>query len=649
MNRTERGRLYIDRVTPEIDGGRYPIKRIVGDVVEVGADVLKDGHDRFDARVRYRGPGDDDWSYRAMRYDRGQDRWFGAFPVDRIGSWQFSVEAWPDPYATWCEGAQKKLAAGVDLTLELLEAAAMVAAAMRKARGEERALLKGIVTLLQSEDALLVDRIERAAAAPVRALMTQFVDRRQTVRYRHDLAITVERERARFGAWYELFPRSQGDDPAGHGTFADATRRLPRLAELGFDVLYLPPIHPIGEKFRKGPNNSLECGPDDPGSPWAIGSQDGGHTDVEPKLGTLADFDHFVQSANVLGIEIALDFALQCSPDHPWVDEHPDWFHVRPDGSIQYAENPPKKYQDIYPINFWCADRENLWDACRDILRFWIDHGVRIFRVDNPHTKPLAFWEWVIEEIRETHPDVIFLAEAFTRPKLLTTLAKLGFSQSYGYFTWRNSSAELRSFVEELVNSEMVEFHRPNFFANTPDILHAYLQTGGRPAFQIRLLLAATLSPTYGLYSGFELCENVPLHSGSEEYLDSEKYQVRVRHWEAEGNLNPDIEAINRIRRENEAFRYLDNVVFCGADNPHFLAYLKRAEAADILVVVNLDPFAAQETTIHVPLHEVGIPWDAEYGVEDLLTGATYTWRGERNYVRLDPRSQVAHVLRFIR
>jgi len=468
-------------------------------------------------------------------------------------------------------------------------------------------------------------------------------------RLERPLEIYVDRSEAVFAAWYELFPRSQGTDPQKHGTFADTTRRLPEIAALGFDVIYLPPIHPIGVTHRKGPNNNPSCKPGDLGSPWAIGSHEGGHTSVHPALGTLADFEVLVASARDFGLEIALDFALQCSPDHPWVKEHPDWFFVRPDGSIRYAENPPKKYEDIYPINFWCKDRQGLWQACRDAVLFWISRGVKIFRVDNPHTKPLSFWEWLIRDVQAVHPETIFLSESFTRPKRMKSLGKLGFTQSYTYFTWKNTAWELRDYLNELAHSGMADYYRPNFFANTPDILHEFLQTGGRPAFRLRLLLAATLSPTYGIYSGYELCENRAVHHGSEEYLDSEKYEMRVRDWNAPGNIKQDISKLNRIRREQPALHELTNLSFLKTDYDSILAYKKSAPGNDLIVIVNLDPHAMHETNVEVPIGELGIAPDEAYEMSDLLTGARYVWRGARNYVRLDPAERVGHVFKVSR
>ncbi len=481
--------------------------------------------------------------------------------------------------------------------------------------------------------------------------MEAHVDFSEATRHERDYAVIVDRERGRFAAWYEMFPRSQSAVAGRHGTFADAERSLVRVAELGFDTVYLPPIHPLGRTHRKGRDNSLTAGPEDPGSPWAIGNEDGGHTAVDPRLGTLADFERFVQSARALGIEVALDYALQCSPDHPWTREHPDWFFIRPDGTIRYAENPPKKYQDIYPLDFWCADREALWRACLDIGRFWIARGVRIFRVDNPHTKPLALWEWLIAEIKAERPDVIFLAEAFTRPKRMQALAKLGFTQSYTYFTWRNTAHELTEYLSELTGTELAEYFRGNLFTNTPDILHEYLQEGGRPAFRARLVLAATLSPLYGIYSGFELCENVPVRPGSEEYLHSEKFEIRVRDWQAPGNIDADVRAINRIRRENPALQQHTTLSFHTSENERILFYRRGLPDGtnDLLVAVNLDPHHAEESMVHVPLDALGIPASEAFVVHDLLTDERYTWRGERNYVRLDPAERVAHVLRVER
>ena len=661
--------LTIECVEPELDCGRYPVKRIAGDVVRVGADVIKDGHDTLAAQIIVRAPGEPAWPIQ-MVFDYDADRWFGEFTVDRIGRWKFTVEAWTDVWETWRSGFRKKVDAGVDVRVELKEAALLVRAAARRAeQGADRAALSQSARVFDAvRDAPNDAVITRALEPELAALMRESYVPKDLTRYPRELTIVVDREAAQFSAWYELFPRST--DPSGkHGNFRTAIDALPRIANLGFDVVYLAPIHPIGRTFRKGKNNTLNPEPDDVGSPWAIGSDEGGHDAIHTELGSFDDFDAFVKAARDLNMEVALDYALQCSPDHPWVKEHPDWFHKRPDGTIAYAENPPKKYQDIYPINFWCSDRRNLWEACRDLVLHWVSHGVKTFRVDNPHTKPLAFWEWMIEDVQSEHPDVIFFAEAFTRPKRMKGLAKLGFTMSYTYFTWKNAGWELRDYAMELNTPPTSEYYRGNFFVNTPDILNEYLVDGGRPAFRARLMLAATLSPLYGMYSGYELIENVPVRPGSEEYLHSEKYQIRVRDWNASGNINGDIAAINRIRRETPALQRFGNLTFHRSENDHVLFYRKKGNGTgdmrqglelpapiaprdpdpDVLVAVNLDPHAAQATVVHVPIDEMGIAPDEPYVVHDLITGARFTWQGVRNYVRLDPNDQVAHVLRVER
>ena len=648
-NHTAPPRLVIENVGPRVGGGPGAVKRLLGEVLRVEADIFKDGHDAIAARLRARPQGEKTWRVAPLAYHYDEDRWRGEVALDQLGAWEFTVEAIPDPFATWRAEVAAKRRAGLGLAVELLEGAELVLEASRSARGEAQALLAGLAVLLADPAHTEADRVEAALAEGVAALMAEQIDWRTAVRFEPGLAVDVDRERAGFAAWYEMFPRSQATEPGKHGTFADAAAALDRIADLGFDVVYLPPIHPIGRRARKGRNNSLVASSGDPGSPWAIGGPEGGHTAIEPALGTLADFDRFVGRARDLGMEIALDYALQCSPDHPWLAEHPDWFFARPDGSLKYAENPPKKYEDIYPINFWCADREALWTACRDIVRFWMAHGVRTFRVDNPHTKPFAFWEWLIADIRREEPDVVFLAEAFTRPKRMHALARLGFSQSYTYFTWRNTADELRDYLLELSRPPSVEYFRPNFFANTPDILHDYLVRGGRPAFRARLLLAGTLSPIYGIYSGFELCENVPAHPGSEEYLDSEKYQIRQRNWAAPGNIQDDIRRLNRLRRAQPALRRLDNISFHPTEDAALLFYRKAAPGADLLVMVNLDPNRACETMVHVPLADLGLGADEPFAVEDLLSGERWSWRGARNYVRLEPGQRPGHVLRVVR
>ena len=650
-------RLVIEYVTPELDAGRFPVKRIVGDLCEIGADIFKDGHEVLAGHVRYRVPGDTGWRFTALAYLPDDDRWYATLPLDRIGRWEFTVEAWTDLFGSWRSDLRKKLDADQAVGSELLEGAAQIRDAARRSKfGEGRKSLEAAATLLEDRSVDEGIRAQTGLAPELLVLMEAHFVPRDLTGYGRILPITVDRERAGFAAWYEMFPRSQTTDPTRHGTFRDAERSLPRIAELGFDVIYLPPIHPIGNTFRKGPNNSLVAGPDDPGSPWAIGSELGGHEAIDPRLGTVEDFEHFVEAAEGLGLEVALDYALQCSPDHPWVKEHPEWFFIRSDGTIKYAENPPKKYQDIYPINFWCEDRAGLWEACKEVLEVWIDRGVRTFRVDNPHTKPFAFWEWMIGDIQRTRPDIIFLAEAFTRPKKMRSLAKLGFTQSYTYFTWKNSSSELIEYFTELTQTEMVEYFRGNLFANTPDILHEYLQHGGPPAFHVRLILAATLLPIYGIYSGYELFENTPVKANSEEYLDSEKYQIRVRDWNSAPNLNAQIQLMNRMRREHPSLQVCDNLRFHLSENPEILFYSKLdpngtgpGARDDLLIAVNTDPMRPHHTMVSVPLDLLGIPEHRPYKVEDLLTGARYTWQGSRNYVRLDPAYQVAHVLRVIR
>jgi starch synthase (maltosyl-transferring) len=597
---TKPPRIQIEDVWPQIDCGRYPVKRSVGDEVEVWATIFRDGHEVLGAAVLYRPPGAKDWREAPMRVGVEPDRWTGRFPVDACGRWEFTVQAWVDRFESWRDELRRKVEAGQnDVTSELQEGAALL--------GRRK---------LDVETAL-------ADTTPDRSEATQLV---------RPLAVDVDRERARFGAWYELFPRS-------FGGFAGVARVLPRIAELGFDVVYFPPIHPIGTTNRKGRNNALTAAADDPGSPWAIGSEEGGHTAVHPELGTIDDFDRLVAGAADVGVEIALDFAIQCSPDHPWLKEHPEWFHRRPDGTLKYAENPPKRYQDIYNVNFESEDWQGLWAALRDVVLFWVDRGVKIFRVDNPHTKPLPFWEWLIAEVRAIDAEVVFLAEAFTRPAMMAALAKAGFSQSYTYFTWKNTRAELTEYITQITRSTLPQFFRPNFFANTPDILHEYLQRGGRPAFEARLVLAATLSPTYGIYSGYEDFENVPVREGSEEYLNSEKYEAKPR--ALDGPLLPLVQRLNTVRRENAALQRLETIDFLETESEHLVAYVRRAEGNVVLVCVNLDPRAEQEGVVVVPV-SLGLP--PAFAATELLTDETFHWRIGRNYVRLAPGQ--SHVLR---
>ncbi len=646
--------VWIDSVSPAVDGGRFPAKRIAGEPCVVDATVFRDGHDALRAALRWRPEGARSPVEVPMTLvNWGLDHWRAEFVPEKPGRYAFTVLAWTDPYSTWLADLRKRAgAAQRDLSSEAREGADLVRKALKRAEGEASQAARAALRLLETPDA--DPRAVLEEAARLEPLMAVLQERADLVVREPELEILAERERARFGAWYELFVRSQGTVPGRGATFREAERRLPELRDLGFDVVYLAPIHPIGKTKRKGRNNSLVAQPGDPGSPWGIGSEAGGHDAVEPALGTLADFDRFVAAARKHGMELALDFALQCSPDHPWVKEHPEWFYRRPDGTIRYAENPPKKYEDIYPLNFDTPDREGLWAEMRRIVLFWAARGVRIFRVDNPHTKPLEFWRWLIEEVQEEHPDALFLAEAFTRPPLMKALAKLGFTQSYTYFTWRNTRAELTEYLTELSAPEMADFFRPNFFANTPDILPRILVEGGRPAFMMRLVLAATLSPTYGIYSGFELCENasMPHHAipGDVEYADSEKYEIKVRDWNAPGNIKDLVAKLNAIRRENPAFRRLDNLRFLETDNDRMIFYVKATPDRSnvLLVAVNLDPSAPQTCTVRVPARVSGAAPGGSYEVRDLLTGAVYAW-SDVNYCRLDPAVLPAHVLRVER
>jgi len=640
-------RLAIEHISPSVDGGKWPVKRLVGDSVAVSAAIYKDGHDVITAGVRYRRRGEAEFRHVELSYEYNPDRWFGRFVVDTPGLWEMQIEAYPDAFKTWKRDLDKRLQAGQDIEPELLEGAALVRRRKRLAPADLQTPLDNAARVLTDAAVGLETRKRVAFSHALEDLMNAPLAEDDVCRSA-TYFVRVDRVEAGFAAWYELFPRSQGTSPGVHGTLADTERRIPDIAAMGFDVIYLPPVHPIGRTHRKGKNNSTVARVGDVGSPWAIGADEGGHMAIHPDLGTIEDFRRLVRAAAEFGVEIALDFALQCSPDHPWVKEHPEWFFVRSDGSVRYAENPPKKYEDIYPLNFWGEGAESLWQACRDVILYWVSEGVRTFRVDNPHTKPLSFWEWCIREVQERHPDVVFLSESFTRPNRMQGLAKLGFSQSYTYFTWKNGKQELTDYLEELSRPPMSDFYRPNFFANTPDILHEYLQKGGRPAFRVRLLLAATLAPVYGIYSGFELCENVAVHEGSEEYLDSEKYEIRVRDWNDPNNIRRDVAKLNRIRRAEPALRRLDNLRFLPASSPDIIAYLKWDPSPKaprhLLVVANLNPHEVREATIEVPLDMLGIPDGAPYKVHDLLHGASYTWLGRNNYVRLVPTDRVGHL-----
>jgi starch synthase (maltosyl-transferring) len=621
-------RIRIESPTPLIDCGRFPSKACVGDDVAVAADIFGDGHDVLRAVVRYRGPGDRRWCEAPLHptdHERGGYGWAGSFPVDRCGRWAWALEAWTDRFASWRDEVQRKVAAGQeDLAGELSEGAVLLREAAGRASGEDRTRL---------EAALATDgppEVDVLLAPELAAIAERHPDRSRATRMQRALEVDVERTLARFGAWYELFPRSWGG-------LRGVTEQVPALAELGFDVLYLPPIHPIGVKNRKGANNALTAGPEDPGSPWAIGNREqGGHTAIHPDLGTEEDFAALVAAAEDHGMEVALDFAIQCSADHPWLTEHREWFNHRPDGTLKYAENPPKKYQDIYNVNWDTEAWRELWEALLEVVRHWVARGVRVFRVDNPHTKPLAFWEWLIAEVRAEDPEVVFLSEAFTRLPMMRALGKLGFSQSYTYFTWKNSAWELREYVDELLG--MRDVLRPNLFVNTPDILTEYLQHGGPPAFHARLVLAATLGPSYGIYSGFEHYEHEAVRPGSEEYLDSEKYQVRAR--ALDGPLLGTVRRLNVLRREHPALQRLEGVWFLATENDALLAYAKRAPGDIVLIVVNVDPAGSQEGVCVIP-HELGLP--PAFHVRDALIGDAFDWRVGRNYVGLAPGA--AHVL----
>ncbi len=654
------GRIPVLDVQPVINCARYPAKSVVGEHFEVSATVFRDGHDAVRATAVLIGPDGAERARVAMKPGApGLDRWHATLAADQMGSWSLAVEGWSDPVGTWRHNAEIKVPAGIDVELMLTEGALLLERALTgipAQRSGERQVLTQALAALRDHGRPDEVRLGAALDQEVTAILEEFPVR-DLVTTEGPFPLIVERERALYGSWYEFFPRSEGahkrrDGTWQSGTFTTAAQRLPAIADMGFDVVYLPPIHPIGTAFRKGPNNTLSAGPNDPGVPWAIGAPEGGHDAIHPDLGTMDDFDAFVARTRELGMEVALDLALQASPDHPWVSEHPEWFNVRVDGSIAYAENPPKKYQDIYPINF-DTDPEGSYAEVLRIVRQWMDHGVRIFRVDNPHTKPVSFWHRLLGEIRRTDPDVVFLAEAFTRPAMMHTLAKVGFQQSYTYFTWRNGKQELTDYAIEL--RESAAYMRPNFFVNTPDILHAYLQYGGPPAFKIRAVLASLLSPTWGVYSGYELFEHVALRPGSEEYFDSEKYQYRPRDWAAYApggprdgqSLAPYLARLNQIRREHPALHRLRNLRFHHAQDPDVLAFSKSVPEGGsdtVVVVVNLDPHGPRETLVSLDMPALGFDWHETFAAHDEMSGHTYRW-GQHNYVRLDPFVEPAHVI----
>jgi starch synthase (maltosyl-transferring) len=643
----ERQRVVIENVKPEIGGGVFPVKRVVGEKVTVEADIFSDGHDSISARLLYKKNGSSSWNESPMAYIEN-DRWRGEFTVRENENYLYTLAGWINHFATWQRDLMKKYDAGQDINVDILIGIQLILDAAERAQEKERPLFDEKIQIITRE----VERekvILHTLSSELRDIVDRYPDMRFSTLYLKELPVIVDRPKALFSAWYEMFPRSCSREPGRHGTFKDSAALLPEIKRMGFDVLYFPPIHPIGKKNRKGRNNTLQVTENDVGSPWAIGSEQGGHKAVHPELGTLEDFQRLVGEAEKYGIEVAMDIALQCSPDHPYVKEHPEWFKWRPNGSVQYAENPPKKYEDILPLNFENEDWQGLWNEIMDIFLFWIGKGIRIFRVDNPHTKPFRFWNWLITGIKARHPEVIFLSEAFTRPKVMYRLAKEGFSQSYTYFTWRNTKNEIRDYINELTTTDVREFFRPNFWPNTPDILPEHLQYGGRNAFIMRLVLAATLSSNYGIYGpAFELLENnaVP---GKEEYLDSEKYELKSWDRDREGNLKDFVARINTIRRENPALHTTYNIRHYEIDNDLILAFGKADEDYTniILIVVNLDPFHLHSGWITIPVREMGIDPHQPYLVHDLIGDDKYIWQGERNYVEIDPHTSPACIFRI--
>ena len=637
--------MVIENVKPQVNCGQYPIKRVVGEPVVVTADVFSDGHDEVKAVLLYRNMKKRAWTEVPMRF-LGNDRWQGTFVPDEIGTYEYTLKGWVDHFSTWQKGLKKKYEAGQDIAVELkIGAVQMNAAATATKAAVKKRLLQYAG---QFDNGLAAEAgVELAGDPELAEIMNAWRD--NETRYDKVLQVQVERHKALFSSWYEFFPRSTAREPGRHGTFKDCERILPRIAEMGFDVVYLPPIHPIGKAFRKGKNNNVKSQPGEPGSPWAIGGEEGGHKAIHPQLGTLEDFRSFVQKANENGIEVALDFAIQCSPDHPYVKEHPEWFKWRPDGTVQYAENPPKKYQDVLPVNFETDDWRGLWRELKSILDHWIEQGVNIFRVDNPHTKTFGFWEWCIAEIHKEHPQVIFLSEAFTRPRVMERLAKIGFTQSYTYFTWRHTVEDFRQYLTELTRTDMREYFRPNFWPNTPDINPPVLQTGGEAAHIARVIMAGTMSSNYGLYGPvyeFGLADPI---TGKEEYLDSEKYEIKHWDWDRRTKIREVITQLNRIRRENPALQTTWNIAIGGGDNDQLLCYAKWNDGLDnrLIVVVNLDPHHTQGGWVQVPITELGITGEQRYEVHDLLSGHRYTWQGAWNFVELRPHEMPVHILRI--
>ncbi len=643
-----RRRAVIEGVNPEIDCGRHPIKRVIGESVTVEADIFTDGHDALSAMLLYRTASAK--QYRSVEMQPLiNDRWRASFEIEELGKYHYTIWAWVDRFKTWSRDLAKRIDAGQDISVDLVIGADLIEEAANRAPEENAEPLREIAATLRTSTAT---RVEDLLTPRLGQLMTIYGDRSNATKYGHELVVWAEPVLARTGAWYELFPRSWSMESGKHGSFIDVVAQLPYVKNMGFDVLYLPPIHPIGRSHRKGKNNFVLSEPDDVGSPWAIGGPEGGHKAIHPQLGTLEDFKLLVETARGQGIEIAMDLAYQCSPDHPYVHEHPEWFRKRPDGTIQYAENPPKKYQDIYPFDFECDDWKHLWDELKSIPDYWIEQGVKIFRVDNPHTKPFPFWEWLIGNIKERHPEIIFLSEAFTRPRVLENLGKLGFTQSYNYFAWRNTGWELTEYLTQLTRTDVSEYLRPALWPNTPDILTEYLQFGGRPAFISRLVLAATLGATYGIYGpAFEHMDHEPLEAGREEYLHSEKYQIRQWELERQDSLRELLTIVNKARHENPALHSNDSLTFHPTMNEQLLAYSKRTadNSNIILTVVNLDPHFTHSGWIELPLDDWGLEPDQPFQAHDLLGQGRYIWNGAQNYVELSPQALPAHIFRIRR
>jgi starch synthase (maltosyl-transferring) len=641
--REGRQRAVIENVAPEIDGGRFAIKRIVGERVVVEADIFADGHDSLTAILKFRAAENSEWSETPMEL-LSNDRWRGEFAVTKPGNYFYKIEAWVDQFKSWQKNFQKKIAATQNISVELQAGVKLIEAAAQRATARNAENLLRWAKELSAGESVTGSPIEKRALDKDLTEMTRrYLGRQFSAIYQKELRVAVDSERARFSAWYEMFPRS-------FGGFKGCEEQLPRIAKMGFDVLYFPPIHPIGKSFRKGKNNNVVCEPGEPGSPWAIGSSEGGHKSIHPELGTLEDFKNLVESAKEFKIEVALDIAFQCSPDHPYIREHPEWFRHRPDGSIQHAENPPKKYEDIVPFDFECDDWKNLWQELKSIFDFWIQQGVKIFRVDNPHTKPFPFLEWCIGELKAENPDLIFLSEAFTRPKPMYRLAELGFTQSYNYFAWRNSKDELKNYFTELTQPPVAEFFHPNLWPNTPDILTQFLQADGRAAFVIRLILAATLGASYGIYGpAFELCENTPREPGSEEYLNSEKYEIKRWNLADAQPMENLIARVNQIRLENLALQSNRNLKFHHTDNPELIAYTKSTDDGSnvILTVVNLNPNYKHSGWLEFPLEDFGLDAEKPYQMHDLLSDARYLWKGGKNYIELNPKKSSAHIFRL--